>query len=96
MRAEYDSRADALAIDLVPRPVAHSGHGIDDRCTVAVDERGAALSIEVLYPADGIESSLAAVAARYGLDVEALVAAARSALAAPDREVVLEVGAPSS
>jgi hypothetical protein len=36
---------------------------------------------------------LAAVAERYGLDLEALRAAAQSALAAPDRAVVLEVAA---
>jgi uncharacterized protein YuzE len=89
MRAEYDSRADALAIDLVSDPAAHSGEGVDDRCTVAIDEHGRALSIELLYPSEGIDASLGAAAERYGLDAEALVAAARSALAAPDREVVL-------
>jgi hypothetical protein len=40
-----------------------------------------------------VEEPLAAVAARYGLDREALIAAARSALAAPDREILLEVSA---
>jgi uncharacterized protein YuzE len=93
MRAEYDSRADALAIDLVPEPIAHAGEGVDDRCTVAIDGHGRALSVELLYPSDGVEPSLEAAATRYGLDAEALVAAARSALAAPDRVVVLEIGA---
>jgi uncharacterized protein YuzE len=93
MRAEYDSRADALAIDLVAKPVAASGEGVDDRCTVALDEGGRVVSVELLYPGDGLEPSLSAAAHRYGLDAEALIAAARSALAAPDREIVLEVGA---
>jgi uncharacterized protein YuzE len=93
MRAEYDSRADALAIDLVADPIAVSGEGIDDRCTVALDAQGRAVSVELLYPGDGLEPSLGAAAERYGLDAEALIAAARSALAAPDREIVLEVGA---
>jgi hypothetical protein len=44
-------------------------------------------------PRDGLEASLGAAADRYGLDAKALIAAARSALAAPDREIVLEVGA---
>lgn len=41
----------------------------------------------------GIDEPLAAVAARYDLDLEALHAAAQSALAAPDRVIVLEVAA---
>jgi uncharacterized protein YuzE len=93
MRAEYDSRADALVIDLVTDPVASSGEGVDDRCTVELDAKGRAVSVELLYPTDGLEASLGATAERYGLDAEPLIAAARSALAAPDREIVLEVGA---
>ena len=93
MRAEYDSRADALAIDLVADPIAASGEGVDDRCTVALDDRGRVVSVELLYPGDGLEPCLGAVAEHYGLDAEALIAAARSALAAPDREIVLEVRA---
>ncbi|WP_217915059.1 hypothetical protein [Miltoncostaea marina] len=96
MRAEYDSTADALAIDLVREPVAASGEGVDERCTVALDGSGAAISVELLYPSVGVEGPLTAAAERYGLDAEALIAAARSALAAPDREVVLEVGARSA
>jgi len=76
--------------------VAHSGEAVDDRCTVAVDARGGALSIELLYPADGMEPSVTAAAERFGSDAEAIQAAARSALAAPDRQVLLEVGARAS
>jgi hypothetical protein len=44
----------------------------------------------------GLTERLAAVAERYELDLEALQAAAQSALAAPDRVVVLEVAARAS
>jgi hypothetical protein len=50
--------------------------------------------VQILYPDLGVSEPLASVAARYGLDLEALDAAAKSALAAPDRVVVLEVAAP--
>lgn len=88
MRAEYDSEADALAIDLVENPVAARAVGDDDRCTVALDDRGRPVGVEVLYPSKPFEALLAGAAARHDLDAEALVAAARSALAAPDRVVV--------
>jgi hypothetical protein len=45
----------------------------------------------VIGAKDGVEEPLAAVAATYGLDLEALLAAARAALAAPDRTIVLDV-----
>ena len=49
--------------------------------------------VQLLYPDMGISEPLGAVAERYDLDLEALHAAAQSALAAPDRVVVLEVEA---
>jgi hypothetical protein len=54
------------------------------------------VDVQVLYPDPRISEPLAAVADRYGLDFEALVAAARSALAAPDRLISLEVAARSA
>lgn len=91
MRALYDSEADALQIDLEDEHVEH----------VEEVEGGAAVGlagdhvvgVEVLGARAGIDEPLAAAAERYGLDREALEAAGRSALAAPDRLVVLEVGA---
>lgn len=41
---------------------------------------------------NGFEEPLGVAAKRNGLDAEALVAAARAALAAPDRPVELDVG----
>ncbi len=61
MRADYDSRANAISISHI-----------------------------------GLAEPLAAVAERYDLDREALAAAAQSALAAPDRQVSLEVAARSA
>lgn len=90
MRAEYDSRADALSIDLAKVDRWDRGEGVDeDSCTVSfVDDRP--VNVELIAP--GAHLDLLTLAAhRYGLDGEALQAAARSALAAPDRPIVLDV-----
>jgi hypothetical protein len=47
--------------------------------------------VQLLYPDLGVDEPLTAVANRYDLDAEALIAAARAALAAPDRVVTLDV-----
>ena len=90
MRAEYDSQADALSIDLIDADSWDGSDSIDpDYCTVAlVGERAA--NVELLSPAEHLEL-LAVAAERHGLDAEALEAAARSAIIAADRAVVLEV-----
>jgi hypothetical protein len=93
MRAEYDSEANALAIDLFTEFVIDYDEEIDGRCNVAVDPAGRPVSVELLYPDEGVESPLTAAAARFGLDAEALIVAARAALGAPDREIVLDVRA---
>lgn len=54
------------------------------------------VELQLLYPDLGIDEPLAAVADRYGLDHEALAAAAQSALAAPDRLISLDVAARSA
>lgn len=94
MRAEYDSEANALAIDLVPDALADYDEELDERCNVAVDRAGRPVSVELLYPDDGLHP-LSVAAERYGLDAEALIVAARAALGAPDRVIVLEVRARS-
>ncbi len=90
MRAEYDSRADALSIDLAPADRWDRGEGIDaDYCTVSfVGDQ--LVNVELLAPEAHLDL-LAVAAERYGLDGEALAVAARSALAAPDRPVVVDV-----
>lgn len=94
MKADYDSRADAIAITV---GAAHGtgparGVTVHERCNVAI-AGGSVVDIEVLYPGMGLDDPLRAAAERYDLDLEALVAAARSALAAPDRVVTLEIAA---
>ena len=91
MRADYDSEGDTLAITLVE--VDHADDG-DDTIpgTVVLLRDGGPVAIDVLNASDvGALDALEHVARRYGLDHEALVAAARSALAVPDRTVVLDV-----
>ena len=90
MRAEYDSQADALSIDLIEAERWNGSDVVDnDYCTVAtVDDRPA--NVELLSPAQHLDLLITA-AEQHGLDAEALQAAARSALAAPDRTVVLDV-----
>ncbi len=92
MRAEYDSEADAISIDLIDAASWDGADAIDDDyCTVAL-AGGEAANVELISPAEHLEL-LRIAADRHGLDAEALEAAARSALAAPDRTVVLDVGA---
>ncbi len=92
MRADYDSQADALSIDL--RSFEHyerQEHVDDDFCVVGF-AGGEPVRIALLSPAKHIDL-LEAAAERYELDGVALVATAQAALAAPDRVVTLEVGA---
>lgn len=94
MRAEYDSEANAIAIELIAIPderLPASTDCVHGRANIAIVD-GEPVDVELLYPDLGIEEPLRLAAEKYGLDEEALVAAARSALAAPDRSVVLEVG----
>lgn len=92
MRADYDSNANAISIAITDAPHAERSDEIHPRAIVAV--AGAKpVEVQLLYPDLGISEPLAAVAERYDLDLEALRAAAQSALAAPDRVVVLEVAA---
>jgi uncharacterized protein YuzE len=92
MRADYDSEADALSIEL--RQVERFDHQEqvdDDYCNVGVVD-GAVVNVELLYPARYLDL-LETAAQRYDLDGIALLAAAQAALAAPDRVVELKVAA---
>ena len=90
MRAEYDSRADALSIDLVQVDAYERGEGVDeDFCTVSFAD-GRPVNVELISPSEHLDL-LTRAAEQFDLDGEAIEAAARSALAAPDRTVVLDV-----
>lgn len=93
MRADYDSEADVLAIDLRAfERYERQEHVDDDYCVVSF-AAGEPVRIALLSPGAHIDLLLAA-AERFELDGTALVATAQAALAAPDRIVELKVGAP--
>jgi len=91
MHAEYDTQANAISIEIVEAEQAARGDEVHERAIVAL-AGGRAVEVQVLYPDLGIDEPIRIASERYGLDREALTAAARSALAAPDRRVVVEVG----
>lgn len=91
MRADYDSAAISIS-DVFQ---AEASDEVHSRTIVALAE-GKPIEVQLLYPDLGISEPLAAVSSGYELDVEALHAAAQSALVAPDRVVVLEVAESAS
>jgi hypothetical protein len=91
MRVDFDSEANALDIELFPFKRFERQESVDDTYCQVGFAKGAPASVELLSPADQI-SLLDVAARRYDLDAEALKAAARAALAAPDRVVTIEVG----
>jgi len=90
MRADYDSQAGTLQITLVD--VDHANYG-DDAVSGAIvaTRNGGPVAIDLLDARQGTERPLRAVAERYGLDIEALTAAAQAALAVPDRTVIIDL-----
>jgi hypothetical protein len=92
MRADFDSEADALDIELVKFDRLEGQDSVDDSYCQVGFAGGVPACIELLVPAQHLDL-LKVVAGRYDLDGAALLAAAQAALAAPDRIVNLEVGA---
>ncbi len=90
MKAEYDSEADALSIDLVSVDRWQGSEIIDDDCCVVALAEGAPVNIELLYPRENLHV-LRQAAERFDLDNEAITVAAKSALEAPDRPVVIDL-----
>jgi hypothetical protein len=90
MRADYDSKANAISIVLSVPAEAERADQVHSRAVVAVRDNHP-VELQLLYPDLGIDEPLDAVALAYGLDSEALAAAARAALTAPDRSVTVEV-----
>ena len=92
MKADYDSQANALSIDLIDVPHWDDGEEIDDSfCNVAFSG-GRPANVELLNPGEHLEL-LEVVADRYDLDAVALRVTAEAALALPDRPVTLDIGA---
>jgi hypothetical protein len=89
MRADYDSEADALSIQLARFKHCDHQESVDyDNCHVGI-VADRAVDIELLYPASHLDL-LGIAAEQYDLDGEALLAAAKAALAAPDRLVTMD------
>lgn len=78
MRADYDSTVNAVSITVADAQRADRSDEVHPRAIVALlDERP--VEVQLLYPDLGISEPLAAVVDRYGLDYEALAAAAQPA-----------------
>jgi hypothetical protein len=90
MRADYDSKANALSIDLGQPRRWDYNEEVVPRVNVAIAD-GKPVNVELLYPDLGLEKPLRAAAERYELDAEALIATAQAAVAAPDRAVTVDV-----
>jgi hypothetical protein len=90
MKADYDSKANAMSIDLVGAASWEYCEKVTDRVNVAI-ANGHPVNVEILYPTKGVDEQLRIAAKRYNLDAEALIAAAQAALAAPDRAITLDV-----
>lgn len=92
MRADYDSEGDTIQIEL--DAVRRLGHGedIENGAVVVGVHEDRPVMVDVIGTRDDFEKPLRIAAERYGLDAEALIAAAKAALAAPDRTVTLDVG----
>lgn len=91
MRAEYDSHADALQIDLEDVERVDYDDDVGETSSVAI-VAGRIVGIELLSPARHLDE-LSLVAERHGLDRQALESAAHAALAAPDRRITIDVAA---
>ena len=90
MRADFDSEANALDLELFRfKHYDYQEQVDDDFCTVGF-AGGRLVSVELLDPADHLDL-LEVVAQRYELDGTALLAAAKAALAAPDRLVTMDL-----
>jgi hypothetical protein len=95
MRADYDREANAISIALVPGATAETADQCHPRAVVALRD-DQPVELQLLYPDLGVDEPLRVAAERYGLDPEALIAAANAALAVPDRAVTLEVAVRST
>ena len=95
MRADYDSEANALSIDLVDAARWEGSEGVGEQVNVTFAD-GKPVNVELLYPNLGLEKPLQDAAAQFDLDAEALVAAAQAAIAAPDRVVTVDVAVRAS
>lgn len=92
MKADYDSEADAILIELEEVDRWDEDVRLDDAMLCGVALRGKRpVAVSLRYPREELEL-LDLAAERFDLNATALLATAYAALAAPDREVTVEVG----
>lgn len=88
MKADFDSEANALGIELTEVDHWDDGDGFDeDYCNLGFS-KGRLVYIGLLCPADNLHL-LEAVSEAYELDGDELIATAKAALAAPDHAVTI-------
>lgn len=90
MRADYDKTADTIQIELQPVDQLDGDIANIPGILVGICDRKPVL-IDVVGTETRIDERLRTVGERYELDAEALIAAARAALSAPNRAVTLDV-----
>lgn len=88
MKADYDSQANTLGIELVEVDRRDDGYEFDDDYCNLGFSGGRLVYIGLLRPSDNLHL-LEAVSESYELDAERVTAAAKAALAAPDLPVTL-------
>lgn len=90
MRADYDSKANTIQIELVSVDRLDRDDAAVPGVIVGIFDGRPAL-IDVIDTSSGVDGRLRAAAERYNLDGEVLIAAANAARAVPDRVVTLDV-----
>jgi len=94
LKADYDSQADALGIELVEVDLWDDGYEFDDDYCNLGFSGGRLVYIGLLYPGQNLRL-LEAVAESYDLEAGTVLAAAKAALAAPDLAVTISDRAPA-
>jgi len=91
MKADYDSEADTIQIEVEAADRLDFGEDVENGAVVVHFLDSKPVIVDVIGTGADFAKPLQIAAERYGLDAEALVAAAQAALAAPDRVVTLDV-----
>lgn len=94
MTADYESAYDTIQITLGEVDHLNGGSDVIENGAVVVGYcEGRPAMIDILGTRNGFEKALSVAAERNELDAEALIAASKAAIAAPDRPIQLDVGA---
>jgi len=93
MRADYDSEGDTIQVKLESVRRLDRDKVVENGAVIVGIFEDRPVMVDVIGTKGDFEKPLRLAAERYDLDVEALIAAAKAALAAPDRTVTLGVGA---